>query len=66
VIQKSLQDPLANMILEGKIKDGETVKATVKDGKLALNGETVEDAQFSLTPPPKGSEEGGEGDRLVH
>ena len=39
-IQKELQDPLARLILEGRIKDGDDVKVTVdKDsGALALNG----------------------------
>jgi ATP-dependent Clp protease ATP-binding subunit ClpB len=37
-IQKELQDPLARMILEGRIKDGEDVKVTVDQGSLALNG----------------------------
>jgi ATP-dependent Clp protease ATP-binding subunit ClpB len=39
VIQKYVQDPLAEMILEGKIHDGETVKVSVKDGNLTFNGE---------------------------
>jgi ATP-dependent Clp protease ATP-binding subunit ClpB len=38
VIQKYVQDPLAEMVLEGKIHDGETVKiSTSKDG-LMFNG----------------------------
>jgi ATP-dependent Clp protease ATP-binding subunit ClpB len=43
VIQKAVQDPLAEMILAGRIKDGEAVKITVaKDKKsLAFNGEAV-------------------------
>ncbi|MGE5147514.1 MAG: AAA family ATPase, partial [Candidatus Eiseniibacteriota bacterium] len=42
VIQRSLQNPLAGLILEGRVKDGETVKVTAKDGGLAINGERVE------------------------
>src|SRR3954452_13972763 len=44
VIQKSVQDPLAEMILAGTIKDGETV--TVSGGKLGLtfNGKLAEAA----------------------
>ncbi|MHA1538439.1 MAG: ATP-dependent chaperone ClpB [Alphaproteobacteria bacterium] len=38
-IQKHLQNPLANLILQGKVKDGEAVSVTAKDGGLALNGE---------------------------
>jgi ATP-dependent Clp protease ATP-binding subunit ClpB len=37
-IQKELQDPLARMILEGRIKDGDEVKVTVDGSSLALNG----------------------------
>ena len=41
VIQRELQNPLAGMILEGRIRAGEKIKVGVKDGKLAINGETV-------------------------
>jgi ATP-dependent Clp protease ATP-binding subunit ClpB len=41
VIQRELQNPLAGMILEGRIKAGEKIRVGVKDGKLAINGETV-------------------------
>ena len=42
VIQKQLQDPLAKLILEGVIKDGDTVKISVEDGSLVFNGKTLE------------------------
>jgi ATP-dependent Clp protease ATP-binding subunit ClpB len=40
-IQKAVQDPLAEMILSGKVKDGETVTISVAKNKqsLAFNGE---------------------------
>ncbi|MFN3348559.1 ATP-dependent chaperone ClpB [Pseudorhodoplanes sp.] len=38
VIQRQLQNPLASMLLSGKIKDGDKVKVTVIDGKIAING----------------------------
>jgi ATP-dependent Clp protease ATP-binding subunit ClpB len=44
VIQKSVQDPLAELLLAGKIKDGDTVKLTVRDGAIAINGEPVKQA----------------------
>jgi ATP-dependent Clp protease ATP-binding subunit ClpB len=44
VIQKAVQDPMAEQILSGKIRDGETVKVTVKSGSLAINGEPVKAA----------------------
>jgi ATP-dependent Clp protease ATP-binding subunit ClpB len=38
VIQKELQDPLARLILEGRILDGETIQVSVESGELAING----------------------------
>jgi ATP-dependent Clp protease ATP-binding subunit ClpB len=38
VIQKNLQDPLAEELLAGRIKDGDTVKVGVKGGLLTFNG----------------------------
>ena len=39
VIQKSVQDPLAELILSGRIKDGERVKIAVGQSGLVFNGE---------------------------
>ncbi len=42
VIQTYIQNPLATMILEGKIKEGDTVTiSTSEDGALTINGEPV-------------------------
>jgi len=41
VIQKNVQDPLAEEILAGRIKDGETVKIDAKGGVLTFNGLAV-------------------------
>ncbi len=41
VIQRFLQNPLASLILEGKVKDGEVVTVTAEGGALAINGEAV-------------------------
>ncbi len=38
VIQKNLQDPLAEMILSGRVKDGETVKISANKLGLTFNG----------------------------
>jgi ATP-dependent Clp protease ATP-binding subunit ClpB len=38
VIQRNLQDPLATMILEGKIGDGDTVKVSAGKHGLIING----------------------------
>jgi ATP-dependent Clp protease ATP-binding subunit ClpB len=41
VIQRSLQNPLATLILEGRVKDGETVEVTVENGELVVGGQRV-------------------------
>ena len=40
VIQKQLQDPLAELILSGKVKDGDQVKVSTGKGSLTFNGKT--------------------------
>jgi ATP-dependent Clp protease ATP-binding subunit ClpB len=37
-IQKTVQDPLAQMLLAGEIRDGETIKIGVSHGALTFNG----------------------------
>ena len=44
VIQKSVQDPLAELILSGKIKDGDRVSISAGKQGLAFNGEIVQAA----------------------
>jgi ATP-dependent Clp protease ATP-binding subunit ClpB len=44
VIQRELQNPLATMLLSGTTKDGDTVKVTVRDGRLVINGNTFAQA----------------------
>lgn len=41
VIQKELQDPLARLILEGSLQDGETLKVSTEGGALTVNGKAV-------------------------
>jgi ATP-dependent Clp protease ATP-binding subunit ClpB len=41
VIQKNVQDPLSEMVLEGKVKDGDRVKITANDLGLIINGQEV-------------------------
>ncbi len=38
VIQKSIQDPLAEEILAGRVKDGDNVEVDVASGKFTFNG----------------------------
>jgi len=44
VIQKSVQDPLAELILSGKIRDGEKVKISAGRDGLTFNGAAVAEA----------------------
>ena len=41
VIQRQLQNPLATLILEGNIRDGDTVTVGAADDGLIINGEAV-------------------------
>jgi ATP-dependent Clp protease ATP-binding subunit ClpB len=55
VIQRSLQDPLAEMILAGEISDGDRVAISAEGNVLTFNGkapQTAEIAQFEA-PIPK-------------
>ncbi len=62
VIQKWVQDPLAQMLLSGEIRDGSTVKIGAVQGKLTINGKPVggEESEPASGKPtvvnfPKGS-----------
>ncbi|MDE8344537.1 MAG: hypothetical protein POG24_12060, partial [Acidocella sp.] len=44
VIQRSLQNPLAGLILEGAVKDGETVHVSSDANGLIINGRLAEAA----------------------
>ncbi len=44
VIQKSVQDPLAELILSGRVKDGDTVVIGAGKDGLVFNGEAVKQA----------------------
>ncbi len=44
VIQRALQNPLATMILEGRINDGDTVTVSAGEGGLIVNGVQAEAA----------------------
>jgi ATP-dependent Clp protease ATP-binding subunit ClpB len=41
IIQRALQNPLAEMILAGKIADGDEVGVSAGEGGLVINGEAV-------------------------
>jgi ATP-dependent Clp protease ATP-binding subunit ClpB len=44
VIQKSVQDPLAEQILAGTVRDGQTVRVSTRAGALTVNGQPVKAA----------------------
>jgi len=44
VIQNDLQNPLAGLILEGRIGDGDRVRVSAGDGALIIDGQAVEEA----------------------
>jgi ATP-dependent Clp protease ATP-binding subunit ClpB len=44
VIQRSLQNTLAGLILEGEVKEGETVRVSAGDDGLVINGQLAEAA----------------------
>jgi ATP-dependent Clp protease ATP-binding subunit ClpB len=44
VIQKSVQDPLAEQILAGTIRDGQTVKIATRGDALTVNGQRAKEA----------------------
>jgi ATP-dependent Clp protease ATP-binding subunit ClpB len=50
VIQKWVQDPLAQMLLAGEIRDGATVKLGVSHGRLTINGKEIGEADESSQP----------------
>ncbi|HRK71951.1 MAG TPA: ATP-dependent chaperone ClpB [Micropepsaceae bacterium] len=52
VVQRALQDPLAQMLLEGGVKDGDVVKVSAGKGGLTLNGRIFAAPDLSDTPPP--------------
>ncbi len=50
VIQKSIQDPLAQEILSGHVKDGDVVEVGAKDGVFTFNGVIVGDLPKAAGP----------------
>lgn len=56
VIQRSVQDPLAEMILEGTVKDGDHVAISAEGGVLTFNGKPPHSADiepFTGRPPKR-------------
>jgi ATP-dependent Clp protease ATP-binding subunit ClpB len=56
VIQRRLQDPLAQLILEGKISEGSVVEASASKTGLIVSGQEFSAAADELTEaPPSGT-----------
>jgi ATP-dependent Clp protease ATP-binding subunit ClpB len=51
-IQRRLQDPLAQLLLEGEIGDGSKLKVSAGKAGLIINGKTFDAAEDSLDEPP--------------
>jgi ATP-dependent Clp protease ATP-binding subunit ClpB len=45
IIQRTLQNPLAEQVLAGRVGDGETVHVTVADGGLSIAGQVAQAAE---------------------
>jgi ATP-dependent Clp protease ATP-binding subunit ClpB len=55
IIQRSVQDPLAHMLLAGEIGDGATVKIGASDGALTINGKVFGAPAAPAARPGKAS-----------
>jgi ATP-dependent Clp protease ATP-binding subunit ClpB len=51
VIQKWVQDPLAQMLLAGEVREGANVKISVARGRLTINGKEVGDEPDESSQP---------------
>jgi len=51
VIQRSVQDPLAEMILAGKVHDGDHVGISTEGGALTFNGQPAKTAEIDQLEP---------------
>jgi ATP-dependent Clp protease ATP-binding subunit ClpB len=52
VIQRNLQDPLAEMILGGEVKDGDKVAISTKGNVLTFNGKAAKTAEIAPFEAP--------------
>jgi ATP-dependent Clp protease ATP-binding subunit ClpB len=52
VIQRRLQDPLAQLLLEGRIGDGQEVKVSAGKTGLTIDGQSFEVGEDVFAPEP--------------
>jgi ATP-dependent Clp protease ATP-binding subunit ClpB len=50
VIQRALQNPLATLLLEGKVEDGQTIEVSSDDKGLVINGQSFADEPEVAAP----------------
>ncbi len=55
VIQRNVQDPMAEMILAGDVRDGDHVVISTEGGALTFNGKKPYTADVEQAAPPKSS-----------
>jgi ATP-dependent Clp protease ATP-binding subunit ClpB len=53
VIQRHVQDPLAEMILAGDVKDGDRVAISSEGNVLTFNGKAAQTAEIAHFEAPK-------------
>jgi ATP-dependent Clp protease ATP-binding subunit ClpB len=66
VIQRNLQDPLATMILEGRISDGDTVEVSAGGRGLIIGGAEFPSSDDVLSGPPGDRRSGSGPSHAVH
>ncbi|MEL7543208.1 MAG: AAA family ATPase, partial [Pseudomonadota bacterium] len=68
VIQKAVQDPLAELLLAGTVRDGETVRITTGNGTLVINGSEITMPDLTGFGPGLASrtDDAGAGGQMLH
>ena len=51
-IQNQVEDAVAELMLEGKLKSGDTAHVRLRDGKVAIDSESAAPAESSAAPAP--------------
>ena len=49
-IQNQVEDAVAELMLEGKLKSGDTAHVRLRDGKVAIDSESAAPAESSAAP----------------
>ena len=65
VVQRYVQDPLADLMLEGRVKDDQTVRVSTDTRGLTMNGEPIEKADPARREDKETKPKAKDGDRTV-